>query len=453
MRRFPMWCALCVAWIAGLSVAARGEETGSSRAGRAADLDLLVESIRETHPEWWWHTPEDEWESHIASARVGLDGLSEAGYYLRLARLVSLLRDGHSRVVIPRDSELLSHTVPVAMEWFAAGVFVTATAPGHTDLLGLRVVRIGSVTIEDALEELSAYACGDNPQSDLWLTERYLRMPRILHELGWSDDPLRTDIVIEDTEGRRRTVTLDAIKTAPGQGVPRRAPRAWESIDPGAEDLPRFRTRRSEAYWMEFLEDSGTVYVKYNSVADMETDPFPDFCERVLETAQRDDAQRLVVDLRGNGGGQNELSFFLNDAVIKSPQNAPGRLFVVIDGGVFSAAQNCATRLETLTYAIFVGEPTGGRPNHYGDATRIELPSTGYALRCSTMRWQDSQMRDRRIWIKPDIVVNETLEDRRAGRDAPMEAILGVDPADWAAWGEVWPTRHWWRDSQWVEWP
>ena len=93
-----------------------------------------------------------------------------------------------------------------------------------------------------------------------------------------------------------------------------------------------------------------------------------------------------MIDLRRNGGGNNYLVQPLIHAVLKSSLDAPGRLFVITDRGTFSAAQNCATRLERETWALFVGEPTGGRPNHFGDAEAFPLPGSGHVLRCSTVR-------------------------------------------------------------------
>ena len=40
----------------------------------------------------------------------------------------------------------------------------------------------------------------------------------------------------------------------------------------------------------------------------------------------------------------------------------------------FSAAQNTVTAIERETSAIFVGEPTGSRPNFIGEAIDFELP-------------------------------------------------------------------------------
>jgi hypothetical protein len=101
-----------------------------------------------------------------------------------------------------------------------------------------------------------------------------------------------------------------------------------------------------------------------------------------------------------------------------------GRLFTIIGRRTFSAAMNCANALEQHTNTLFVGEPTGTSPNHYGDAARIVLPHSGLSVFASTLYWQDSSPQDTRPWIAPHLPVAMTREDYLANRDPALEAIL-----------------------------
>jgi tetratricopeptide (TPR) repeat protein len=80
--------------------------------------------------------------------------------------------------------------------------------------------------------------------------------------------------------------------------------------------------------------------------------------------------------------------------------------------------------MEKYTNAIFVGEPTGARPNHYGDAARIVLPHSGLTVRASTLWWQDVDPRDTRPWTPPQISAALTSADYRAARDPALRAAL-----------------------------
>ena len=114
----------------------------------------------------------------------------------------------------------------------------------------------------------------------------------------------------------------------------------------------------------------------------------------------------------------------------------------------FSAAQNPASRLERDSFALFVGEPSGGSPNHYGDAQRFRGEASGVTSIVSTLPWFDSYPMDERDWIMPDLLVPSRFEDWRAGRDAALETALTHQPQD--AIDELTPNPyyHWARPSQ-----
>jgi hypothetical protein len=142
-------------------------------------------------------------------------------------------------------------------------------------------------------------------------------------------------------------------------------------------------------------------------------------------------ARRMIIDLRRNGGGNNFLGEALRRGVERSRFNRPGGLYVLIGPQTFSAAQNLANRLERETFAIFVGEPTGAAPNHYGDASTCTGPATDLAVHVSTLPWFDSVPQDHRQWIFPDLLSPAMFADYAAGRDSALDlALTHADDAE-----------------------
>src|SRR6185436_839934 len=88
------------------------------------------------------------------------------------------------------------------------------------------------------------------------------------------------------------------------------------------------------------------------------------------------------------------------------------------------AAQFLVNRLEDYTEAIFVGEPTGGKINSYGDSRRITLPNSGITVRVSTLWHQRADERDKRQWTAPGIAADLTFADYRANSDPAFKAAL-----------------------------
>jgi len=134
---------------------------------------------------------------------------------------------------------------------------------------------------------------------------------------------------------------------------------------------------------------------------------------------------RLVVDLRNNGGGDSGIfEPLLNGLKARPAFRQKGALFVVIGRQTFSSAVLNAVELKRDTAAVFVGEPTGGKPNHFGEVRTVKLPGTGLDLSYSTKYFKESSVDTPSL--DPDLRVDLTIADLRAKRDPVMAAILAT---------------------------
>jgi hypothetical protein len=148
------------------------------------------------------------------------------------------------------------------------------------------------------------------------------------------------------------------------------------------------------------------------------------------ETLAEQPPQAVLIDLRGNIGGDNSLIDPLVRLLVRNRALwAPGRLFVAIDGGTYSAAIRLATALELWTPAVFIGSRTGGAPNHHGDAQRVLLEESGLTLRVSSLYWQMTDPRDARDAIAPLVDAAPRIEDVRVGVD-PAHSFVRASTTD-----------------------
>ena len=72
----------------------------------------------------------------------------------------------------------------------------------------------------------------------------------------------------------------------------------------------------------------------------------------------------------------------------------------------------------------FVGEPTGSKPNHYGNERKFVLPNSGLRGTISSGFNQPVTSRDERRTIAPDISVPTRASDYFAGRDPALDAAV-----------------------------
>jgi len=147
--------------------------------------------------------------------------------------------------------------------------------------------------------------------------------------------------------------------------------------------------------------------------------------EDVFSRARSNHIEKLILDLRLNGGGDNTLILPIIHGIIRFDEiNRRGRSFTIIGRRTQSAAQNLVNHLQKHTQSIFVGEPTGESPNHYGEPERFNLPNSQLEVQVSTLWWQDLDPRDTRAATEPDILAELTSEDYRENRDPALDAIF-----------------------------
>lgn len=81
--------------------------------------------------------------------------------------------------------------------------------------------------------------------------------------------------------------------------------------------------------------------------------------------------------------------------------------------------------IELRRLLAVVGEPSGGRPNHYGEIKSIELPDLGRTLTYSTKYFHTYKGGDPPA-LMPDIEVPLSYEAYIEGRDRALEAAVGA---------------------------
>jgi hypothetical protein len=87
-----------------------------------------------------------------------------------------------------------------------------------------------------------------------------------------------------------------------------------------------------------------------------------------------------------------------------------------------------AQQLRDNCNAILIGEPTGGKPNHFGQLSSFTLPHSGLQIAHST-RWFQ-KIDDDPDSVYPDISVPWRSEALFNGKDEVLEAALRYEPED-----------------------
>jgi len=397
----------------------------SREEGWRMDLAYLTKRVSETHYDPFRYITRAEWDAEVARISAALPTLKDHEVVAAMAALLVRVNDGHTGLSMPRSGTYQFHTLPIQLWDFPDGLYVQAASPEHAGLVGKRVVKVGNTPAREALDQVAVYTQRDNTQQIRWIAPRMLTRPELLDALGITKGLDGVEITVADERGREQRVKLAAAPLVPEHGR-RGAPAGWVDMAKDAKDpLPLWRRDTERLFALEYLPDERVVYAGFHAVLDDEHESLADFTARVMKMVDEKEVDALVIDVRDNNGGNNFLAQTLFQRIQASEKvNQPGKLFVIIGRETFSACQNFCNWMDLRTEALFVGEPTGSRPNFTGEGNTIQLPWSGITANASSRRWQDSVSEDERQWIAPEFSAVMTAEDYRTNRDPALATIL-----------------------------
>lgn len=405
--------------------------------GWRTDLRFLSREIKRRAYDPFRHIAEAAFDGVVAGIDERLPELTDLQVIVEIERLLRTLGDGHAWITPDPDDERWQHSLPVQFFLFGEDLLIVASAPEHETLLGARVLHFDGRPVAEVIAALDQLLPRDNG-NEQWprrLMSWRLRQLPVLHALGVADDPHHVTLTVRDrpegaAAGAPRSIQLATDTSRPATRDEHRwpYPAGWTFFPatlPGP--LPLYLRHLTAPYWYTYLDQERTVYFQFNSVRDApgeRSETLAEFCERLFAVIAEGAVERLVIDLRWNGGGNTFLEIQLLQRLIASRVNRRGRLFVIIGRGTFSAAQNAAGMFDRYTDAIFVGEPTGSSPTFVGESVPFRLPYSTAEVNVSDLLWQSTWPMDYRIWIAPTLYTPPTLSAYRANRDPALEAIL-----------------------------
>jgi len=390
-------------------------------AGWQADLRLLAREIERIHYDPFRLITPAQFHNAVERLDKAIPTLDDAQILTRFRELLTLVGDGHTGVIVDEHPQWRL-AVNVQFYKFPDGVFIIAAHPELRDLLGMEVLSIGEMPVNEVLNRLTSVIPHDNAMSLILLASYDLRRTPLLYGLGILPNPEVTPLSVRDRAGTEQRLVLVPDNRAPD--IWDRLPNDWvRLVDAQDMQVPLHLQHPYAAYWMTLLPSIRAIYFQWNRVRDEADHRWGAFLTEMFEAFESPEIDRLVIDIRWNNGGNTFLVPPILERVIRSKVNRKGQLFVIIGPRTFSAGQNAATLLERFTQAIFVGEPTGSSPNFIGETVKITLPYSRIAVSISDLFHQTSWPNDHRIWIAPTIYAPLTFQAYEAHRDPALEAI------------------------------
>lgn len=200
-----------------------------------------------------------------------------------------------------------------------------------------------------------------------------------------------------------------------------------------------------------------TIRTFNNSRLEQSGERFSDFLDTAFREIQNKKIKTLIIDIRGNQGGNDENGSLLYSYISKTPfkyyasleqtkrklnenehsnlklqypkENAFGdKIYFLIDGRSFSVTAEFAAIARSNNRGLFFGEETGG--GYYGNTSGTEenvslpnskiscrIPMTKYAMAVKKAKYADRG-------VIPDLPYYITINDITENKDRQLEYLL-----------------------------
>ena len=313
-----------------------------------------------------------KFDNTINNLKNSVDSLKDYEIYLKLEQLVASFNVAHL-VAYPSSVPRL-HFLPIYTSIFPDGVYIIKTDQNNSGLLGKKITGVGGVPVQTVLDSLKKIIPHEN---DYWFEDQVPKMfccPEVLKYFGFSNSESSAVFDIEGSGEVTLTAAAISVNFLPGD---------MKSVLDG-KDIPLYLQNQSKYYWYKYIAADSALYIKYNKCANSTDISFDSFTNGIKDFISAHQVDKIIVDLRNNGGGNSSIINPLLYYIQGSPFNQSGKLFVITNRGTFSSALLNSISFKQNTDCILVGEPTGGKPNSYGEVRTFSLPNSGIFVQYCT---------------------------------------------------------------------
>ena len=389
---------------------ASGAEPASVPSPLEREVLRLAAELERIHPNLYHAVTRERFRAEATALARKASGLTRDELVVGLMRLTALPgeRDGHTGIFAfdPSHTRPL-HVFPLRFYDFADGLHVVG-AIGYPELVGRKLATIDGTPVARVVELVLPLIPRDNASGRRLLLPEYLATAEVLRGLGIVEGDTATysftdgsSVTLEPGDVAGLVSTLGSALTAPTPARP-----------------PLWLQRLDEPHRLLTIDRGRAVYLAYREVS------YTGLEQQLIRLALRPKVRRVILDVRLNHGGDNTTYGSLLAILQRS---AIGRKTVVLIGrGTFSAAGNLVGEIKTSTRARFVGEPSGGAPNQWGDSSPIALPHAGLTAYSARYYVEVAPKLGTRSTLEPDIRLEPTAAHFFAGRDPVLARALAL---------------------------
>ena len=404
------------------------------------DLDYLVKRIEIMHPAPYAFFPREEFYKLKEKLHNEIPYLNDADIVISISEMLASLQDGHTRMGFENsDFAWLGQNLnllPFILYPFDDGVYILAALPKYRDLVGLKIEKLGKLPVADAMVKLDRLYSHDNAygrKKSLYYTLGFAEM---LKKIAAVEDVKNISLSLRNKKNKLLKIEIDTVPFTDmarylGSWYPQACPELVTMNEGAKNPLPLWLKNNEKNFWFEYIPEEKMMFLQINSLLSPHgggKGSFTEFCTQFFEAFDQSKPEKLVIDIRANNGGNHVELPLLKGILARPTIDRHDKLFLITGRVTYSAAVHFTTIFKKYTNVTVIGEPTAGRPNHYGAIRPFKLPNhPQITIGCSVDYYQDSEPFDFNTTHVPDIMTAITSADYRDNIDPALNKIKDYD--------------------------
>lgn len=391
------------------------------------DVRYLQQTVHSKYNNLFYNIDAADWDKQADDFYKQIPSLKKEEILAGFMQLLSAFHIGHTLIDIfelhSSSSPVQLNRLPYGLYSFSDGVYILKAADKYQKAVGGKVLKIGNMKIDAALQAIRPLVSYENEQGFKNKSMYYLAIPEFLKSQGISSNSLQVPITWIKNGKEETTVFTVGDNNIDYYSTGLESQLGW-TVAQKKGNTPLWQKEASLYRYMEYLPKTKTLYIRHSITGDDGDKTIEAFFNSMVDFIDKNEVEKLVLDVRTNEGGDNYLNKPIITSIIKSRKiNQTGKFFCIIGRKTFSAAQNLVNELEKNTEVIFVGEPTSENVNFYADTRTEVLPNSNLKAQLSWLWWQNMDPRDQRKSTSPDLAAEMNFINYYNNEDPAMEVI------------------------------
>ena len=422
------------------------------------DIATLKLNLEKFHPGLYRYTSKDSIDLVFDQVTSRLTDGPVVDLFAEVTWLLNKVKCGHTRASLPNavnnDFKKEQYFLPLSVKYLGEGLYVDDAYTNEARVLkGEEILEVNGKSINEINSIIFSHHSSDGfvTAGKRRLMERYFSY---YHQLYVSRNAQRYSVKLKRKNGGIETVVLTG--------------EDWET-------LSRMQPQPSNEKPLSLVIEEDYALMDINTFVSYRINnqgqDYYDFLEKSFAELKTKGIKNLILDLRGNGGGDDNYGATLVSYFAKKPfryfdrieitkaysgygsvevengrrlmtshrglslwqpkeNRFDGEVYVLIDGGSFSTCADVATVLHHNDWATLLGEETGGGydGNTSGSSKGLSLPHSG--IRVNLPMWMYTTANAGHAYYgrgaKPHYPIQQSVEEFINNEDTVMKRAISL---------------------------